>query len=187
MQTMNAVQAAHILLLAKVKTAAVLLDGTAGNGNDTLFLAQNSPDNAVIYAFDVQTAALEKTRIRLAEEKLLNKVELILDSHANLDNYITDRIDAAVFNLGYLPGAAHELTTLWSSTLEAVQKVLQKLSVNGVLIVTAYPGHEAGLDEQQKLEEFFAGLDKKTFIAVKYQMINHAANAPVCYLAERVK
>lgn len=187
MQTMSAVQAAHILLLAKVRQSAVLLDATAGNGGDTLFLAENSSATARIFAFDIQQEALHHTYARLCAQGLERKVELILDNHAALDRYIDCGIDAAIFNLGYLPGADHELTTIWESTAEALEKTLQKLTLNGILVVTAYPGHAAGQIEQQNLEEYLMKLPKASFVAAKYQMINHAATAPVCYMVERVK
>lgn len=41
---------------------------TCGNGHDTAFLARNMPDDAVLYAFDIQPCAIERTRQRLQDE-----------------------------------------------------------------------------------------------------------------------
>ena len=38
----NSIQISHILLKEALNTAKVVVDATAGNGNDTLFLAQNA-------------------------------------------------------------------------------------------------------------------------------------------------
>ena len=40
---------------------------TCGNGHDTAFLARTMPDDAVLYAFDIQPCAIERTRQRLQD------------------------------------------------------------------------------------------------------------------------
>lgn len=47
----NSIQLAHCLLKNRLNEAKIIVDATAGNGNDTLFLAQNTLNNAQIYAF----------------------------------------------------------------------------------------------------------------------------------------
>lgn len=59
MQTLNALRLAQQLLLPKVACAWCIVDATAGNGKDTLFLAKNSPENGIVYAFDIQEDAIE--------------------------------------------------------------------------------------------------------------------------------
>ena len=59
-------------------------------------------------------------------------MQLILDSHSNLDRYIQTPLDAGVFNLGYLPWADKTITTRRETTLEAVEKALSLLRVGGV-------------------------------------------------------
>jgi tRNA1(Val) A37 N6-methylase TrmN6 len=187
MQTMSAIKAAQLLLKEKVKSAAVLLDGTAGNGGDTLFLAKNAPPDAKIYAFDIQSAAISQAKETLAAAGFYDRVEFILASHADLDKYILEKIDAAIFNLGYLPRSSHAITTLGKTTLQAVEKVLEKLSVNGAVAITAYLGHSEGAAENEKLAAYLKNLSKSEFVAAQYKMINHADNAPICYVIERVK
>lgn len=50
----NSIQIAHLLLKEALKNAKIIVDATAGNGNDTLFIAQNATDEAKIFAFDIQ-------------------------------------------------------------------------------------------------------------------------------------
>ncbi|WP_019005767.1 tRNA (mnm(5)s(2)U34)-methyltransferase [Cohnella laeviribosi] len=47
---------------------AVAVDATAGGGVDTLFLARTVGPRGFVYAFDIQEAALTRTRNRLAAE-----------------------------------------------------------------------------------------------------------------------
>lgn len=64
------------------------VDGTCGNGHDTLFLAETLAEVSRkphgVFAFDVQPAAIEATRARLAEDGTANRVSLLLKSHAHL-------------------------------------------------------------------------------------------------------
>ena len=64
------------------------VDGTCGNGHDTLFLAETlasiegKPHG--VFAFDVQPAAVEATRARLDAAGLTGRVSLLLENHARL-------------------------------------------------------------------------------------------------------
>lgn len=187
MQTINAIQMAHIILLEKVKTANILVDATAGNGGDTAFLAMYAKDDARIFAFDIQKSALENTEDKLNELHLIHKVQLILDSHAKLEKYVEGSVDVAMFNLGYLPGGMRELTTLAESTLCAVNSCIEKLSVNGTISIVAYPGHTEGRIECENLHAMLKFLPQNEFIVGYYKMMNHTAIAPVLYLIEKVR
>ncbi|MEJ7220935.1 class I SAM-dependent methyltransferase, partial [Staphylococcus gallinarum] len=84
---------------------------TCGNGNDTLFLAQNVP-NGFVYGFDIQQLAITNTEQKVAT---FSNVKLIKDSHNNVKQYIKaehiGKIDAAIFNLGYLPKGDKSIVT----------------------------------------------------------------------------
>ncbi len=183
--TTSAIEAAHALLRTRLQTASVVVDATAGNGGDTLFLAENSPPQARVYAFDIQEQALAETKRKTAAYS--DKVCCIAAGHERVDEYIAEPVDAAIFNLGYLPGGDHAVTTTVESTLPAVGHMLEKLSLNGVLAIVAYPGHEAGQEEQQQLGMLLAELPKKKFTAGLYQLLNHEGAGPVLYLIEKVR
>ncbi len=130
----------HDFLAEVLDSESVAVDATMGKGNDTLFLAKRS---CKVYAFDVQAEALTKTRQRLEAEDI-NNVDLILDGHENLDNYVRESLRAAIFNLGYLPSADKSIITKPHTTLQAIEKVLDRLEVGGRLAIMVYYGHEGG-------------------------------------------
>ncbi|OHX48046.1 hypothetical protein BB776_04770, partial [Planococcus salinarum] len=84
------------LLEQSVTIGDNVIDATAGNGYDTLFLAQLTAGSGKVYAFDIQEDAVHATRDRVKE---FDNVDVILDSHANIGRYVKDEIGAAVFNL----------------------------------------------------------------------------------------
>jgi methylase of polypeptide subunit release factors len=188
MQTFNAVKSAKVLLAEKLQTARLVVDATAGNGYDTLFLAKNTPQDTDILAFDIQQSAIESTKKLLAEENLLYKVQLYCTSHADLLNYLEGYtgIDIAMFNLGYLPGCNHRVVTTADSTLQAVKAVIDSLNPGGVLSITAYPGHEEGAKEEQELHILLANLPAKAFTVIRLILLNHLNNPPVLYMIEKV-
>ena len=51
---MKSTQLAHRLIKAKLFGGEIVVDATAGNGHDTLFLANLVGHNGTVYAFDVQ-------------------------------------------------------------------------------------------------------------------------------------
>jgi ubiquinone/menaquinone biosynthesis C-methylase UbiE len=187
MQTFNAVKLAQQLLIEKVKIAQCVVDATAGNGKDTLFLAKNSCKDAVVWAFDIQQAAIIKTRQLLSTHNLLSKVKLMVDSHANIGSYTTGNIDVAMFNLGYLPNADHKITTELQSTITALREILNVLSVGGIISLVAYPGHQAGYWEQQAIEEHLISLSPEIFTVGCWSMINHVNNPPILYVVEKTR
>lgn len=187
MQTFNAVKLAQQLLLEKIKAAQCVVDATAGNGKDTLFLAKNSCKDAVIWAFDIQDAAIFKTKQLLVTHNLLNKVHLIVDNHANMSSYINGTIDVAMFNLGYLPSADHKITTDVQSTKMALQQILKALSVGGIVSLVTYPGHQEGYHEQQAIQEYLKSLSPEIFTVGCWSMINHVNHPPMLYVVEKTR
>lgn len=78
----------HNKLKEIVTTEDYVIDGTCGNGYDTLFLARLARK---VYAFDIQELAIENTKERMKRNRIHN-VEFILDSHANVDKYVEEKI-----------------------------------------------------------------------------------------------
>jgi 16S rRNA C1402 N4-methylase RsmH len=187
MQTFNAVKLAQQLLINKINTAKCIVDTTAGNGKDTLFLATNSCKDAIVWAFDIQQSAIIKTKQLLLTHNLLNKVKLIVDNHANINSYITGNIDVAMFNLGYLPNADHKITTELKSTITALRQILNTLSVGGIISLVTYPGHPEGYCEQQAVQEHLKSLSPEIFTVGCWSMINHINNPPILYVVEKTR
>lgn len=139
------------------------VDFTMGNGHDTLFLAQHCQQ---VYAFDIQKEALEMTKQHLGT---LSNVQLILDSHENMDQYLTT-FDVGIFNLGYLPQASHHITTTLASTQKALTKAIKYMQQ--ALFVVVYPGHEEGYQESIWIDAFVSQLDSHQFHVSSFRMLN---------------
>ncbi len=100
----------------------VAVDATAGNGHDTLYLAQKVGERGHVYAFDVQQAALDSTKERLAENGIPDeRVTLILSGHERMADYVKEPVRCVLFNLGWLPSGDHSVTTRVPTTLAAVE------------------------------------------------------------------
>ena len=79
-------------ILTHVKEGDVCADFTMGNGYDTEFLCRTVGESGKVYAFDIQPAAVESTKKRLAEVNCPENYTLICDSHHNAANYIDCKI-----------------------------------------------------------------------------------------------
>ena len=79
------------------------VDLTCGNGYDTLFLSNLAGKKGFVTAFDIQETAIERTKKLLQEESNFNNYKVIHNGHEHIDKYLTEKIDAAIYNLGYLP------------------------------------------------------------------------------------
>ncbi len=187
MQTLNAIRLAQQLLLPKVACADCIVDATAGNGKDTLFLAKNSPQNGMVYAFDIQENAINASRKRVDDHNVGDKVQLILDSHANVRSYIDKPIDVAMFNLGYLPGECHATMTMSQSTVCALTDIVSQLSDGGIISIITYPGHDQGKEENMAVRNYTMTLPTEQFTVLCIDMINHGNNPPILYMIEKVR
>ena len=124
---------------------ACAVDATLGNGHDALWLCSLVGQTGRVFGFDVQAEAVERSRGRLAEAGVEDRANLILDGHQNMRNYLeAGSADVVMFNLGWLPGAAHGVTTQTPTTLQAVNAALEVLKEEGLLTICVYPGHEEG-------------------------------------------
>ena len=137
------------------------VDATMGNGHDTLYLCGKVGRSGKVIAFDVQEQALINTRARLTDAGVIDRAELILDSHEHMDAYLDFAPDLIMFNLGWLPGTPHETTTRVETTLRAVEKALSLLKKGGLMTVCVYPGHEEGMREKKALLAWAAEVNDK--------------------------
>ncbi|NLC10803.1 MAG: methyltransferase domain-containing protein, partial [Firmicutes bacterium] len=58
----NAVKMAHRLIGEVIEDGDIVVDATAGNGHDTLFLARKVGPKGMVYAFDIKEEAILSTR-----------------------------------------------------------------------------------------------------------------------------
>ena len=173
-----------LFLSAHIKKGGVAVDFTMGNGHDTLWLSNAVGENGRVYAFDIQSQALENTAALLKKENAPENYILIHDSHARVLEYVKEPFCAGVFNLGYLPGGDKSLTTLRPSTLEAVRGGLELLASGGILLIAVYPGHAEGALEGEMLQEELSKLDRHFISVSRFQIINSPA-APFFFAVEK--
>ena len=88
-------------------------------------------------------------------------------------------VDAVMFNLGWLPGADHAVTTKVESTLRAVDVALELLREDGLLTICVYPGHEEGAREREALLEWAQNLDARRYDAMLRAYLNQTADPPL--------
>ena len=175
-------QMAHAFLEEVVTDEDIVVDATMGNGHDTLFLARLAKK---VYAFDIQEQAVEQTTKRLAEAKL-NNVELLLTGHENVDQYVAS-IKAVIFNLGYLPSADKTVITQPHTTIQALEKLCQRLVTGGRIAIMIYYGHTGGDVERDAVLDFVSQLPQQEFTVALYKTINQINQPPFLVMIEKLK
>ncbi len=184
----NTTQLAMKIVFEYVKPGDVVVDATAGNGQDTLLLAEMVGSLGKVYAFDIQAQAIENTRHLLEVHGKQNMVSLIPDCHSRMEEYVAEvgKISAVLFNLGYLPRGDKSITTLSKTTLMAVQHALNIIKIGGVLCITLYRGHQEGEREKFCILEFAQNLYKGQYHTAFISFPNQPANAPeILYITKK--
>ncbi|MBQ6817927.1 MAG: class I SAM-dependent methyltransferase [Bacilli bacterium] len=169
------------IISKRIKESDVCVDATCGRGNDTLFLAKLAKK---VYAFDIQKEAINSSKELLKEYE---NVVFINDSHENVNDYVTEEINVAMFNLGYLPKGDKNITTKSNTTISSIDKVIKKLEVKGIVSIVCYPGHPEGYRESMELLEYLRNINQKEYDIIRYDFINQINNPPFALIIERVK
>ncbi len=158
---MRLVEQVHAFVRTHLQAGDIAIDATAGNGHDTCFLAERVGPDGLVFAFDIQRAALNATRARLATRGMEGRARLILADHACLADHLPgplhSRLGAVLFNLGYLPGGDHALTTRPHTTLAAIAAARAILPPRGVIAITGYRGHAGGEAECRAIDQALQG------------------------------
>jgi tRNA1(Val) A37 N6-methylase TrmN6 len=160
---------------------SIVIDATLGNGFDTLFLANLDLLNFVlqIYGYDIQNKAIEnasqKLKNNLSKDQLEN-VFLINKSHVDFSD-VKSKVDLIIYNLGYLPTTDKSITTMTKTTLISIQAALNKLSSNGAISITCYPGHLEGEKEERAILEFLKTLNRENF-EIRYHKWQNRDKSP---------
>lgn len=151
---MRLTQSVHIHLKEVLKAGDSALDATAGNGHDSLHMAELIGPLGTLVAIDLQVKAIENTRNKLASKDYLERSKLLKGNHADVLKQLNGTFKAIVFNLGYLPGSDQKLITEVDSTISALNEVPRLLDPNGILLVTTYRAHKGGLPESIAVEDW---------------------------------
>lgn len=166
----------------------VLVDATAGNGHDTLFLARLARTiRGEVLAFDIQQEALDATQGLLTAESLAAR--LVCASHARLLEYVSGNVAAVMFNLGFWPGSDKTVVTRAEHTLAALRVAADVLLAHGVISVHAYTGHPGGLEEAESVRAWARSLPRKHWRVQEITEANRgdlAKRAETLWLVEKV-
>ncbi|GGC81018.1 rRNA methyltransferase [Thalassobacillus devorans] len=189
--TLNTVLAfAHQVMKAAIKEGDTAVDATCGNGHDTQFLSNLVGETGYVYGFDIQDAAIASTKAKLTEQQF-NRVTLIHDSHKEVSRYIkpehTRLLKGAIFNLGYLPGSDKTVVTTPTSTLTALEHLLELLQPEGVVVLVVYHGHAGGSEEKDQLLDYVQTLNQQSFHVLQYAFINQKNTPPFVIAIEKRK
>ena len=162
----NPVKLSHYLIENRVENNIRACDMTAGNGKDSKFILDKK-NPKILYAFDSQKLIGQRENFKF-----------ILDDHKNIEKYIEEKIDLFIYNLGFLPKGDKSITTNYKSVIKSLESALNLLNENGLILITFYPGHEAGKNEAFYVGNFLKNLDQKNFQIIKYDFFNQINNPP---------
>lgn len=177
---------AQELLRPAIRPGDLVIDATAGNGHDTVFLAGCVGETGRVLAFDVQEAALDSARERVVAAGFAGRVAFHHASHSGMASHAAaGSVSVIMFNLGYLPGQDHQLTTQSAETLAAIGSATGLLGPCGILSVICYPGHPAGAVEAEAVEARMHQLTPAGWRAARYGAIGTLRPAPFLLLARK--
>ena len=162
------------------------VDATCGNGFDTLFLCKLAGSNGHVSAFDIQEQAIERTKNMLETNLDFVNYNLIKDSHEFINKYVKDELDAALFNLGYLPFSDKMVTTKPDTTVNAIANLLPILKPDGRIYITTYISHDTG-HEIKEIHDMLINLDKSLYNVIHVSIINKENCPPELYIIEKNK
>ena len=156
-------------LISEKKDILVAVDMTVGRGNDTYFLAGIAKK---VYGFDIQPVAID-IALKLINNEMLSNVELIKDNHENIKNYVFEKVDVAIYNLGYLPQGDKSIKTETSSTINSLKSLLEILNSEGLVVIVLYSHN---IEEIDSVENFTKNLSSD-YDVLQYKVLNRT-NSP---------
>ncbi len=175
---------AHQLLRQTIRLGDTVVDATMGNGHDSVFLARCVGTHGTVWAFDVQADALSATAKRAEAAGIAAQLRLLHRGHEHLAQYVRAPVQAAIFNLGYLPGADKNLTTRADTTEAALNALLPLLAPGGLIVLVIYGGHPQGALEQTAVEAWARALPQQDYAVLRYQFANQINQPPYLLAVE---
>lgn len=167
----------HYIIKNFLKTKNIAIDATLGNGHDTDFL---SNEFSLVYSFDIQKIACDKYKAKAKSNTII-----ICDSHHKLNEYINSKVDCIMYNLGFLPGASKDITTLHETSLLSIKAGLNLLNDNGIMSICIYTGHDEGKKEKTCILKFLEDLPKNEFGVMIHKYLNRSKTAPMLVIIEK--
>jgi len=177
-----------------IRKGDTVIDATLGNGKDFVFLADLVGPKGCVMGYDIQKLAIESSKKAwlnfAAHQKNLPEIHFFRKSHEEfedvsivLKNRKIKQIQAVVYNLGYLPGEEHNITTQPDTTIGSLSNALSILSNHGIVSIVSYRGHDNGF-ETDAIRSFLAELNPKFYTVTELAFINRK-NCPVVFWLEK--
>ncbi len=148
-------QLAWDFLRPVINPGDIVVDATAGTGQDSLFLLQCVGSTGRVFSFDVQTAAIKQTKKMIEDSGCSGKITFIQKSHDLIVEVLKQEavqactVKAVMFNLGYFPGGDQKLVTNVETTLKALSGAVTLLAPGGMITVCLYSGHPGDWQNQR--------------------------------------
>ena len=171
MKAKNINEVTHDWCLEVLSDKDIVVDATAGNGHDTLFLSEHAK---WVYAFDVSEVAIVRTQELIKHQ---SNITLIHDSHEQLSKYIKEKAHGIMYNCGYLPNSDHKSITQTHSTLASLAEAKSILDDKGWICITVYLKHTHGAKEAEQVKQW---LQDNTIIEKVYTY-EGIKDAPIAY------
>ena len=96
-----------------------------------------------------------------------------------MEQYVPkNNVAAVIFNLGYLPGGDHSITTMTETTMLGLDAALRVIRPGGIVTVVLYDGHEEGYREKQSILIWAETLDPKKYHVAYVNMLNQKNHPP---------
>lgn len=177
------------LLAQALAPGDVVVDATAGNGHDAVFLAGLISPGGVVHCFDIQAEALANTCLLLEKAGLAQAARFHAVGHEALLTALPEedrgRIRAVVFNLGYLPGGDASVVTRPETTLAALEASRRVLASGGALSIVCYTGHPGGAAEAASVQAWCEALDFADWRAARYELANKPGDPIRLFFVEK--
>ena len=167
----------------------IAVDATAGNGNDTVFLAKLVGDAGRVHSFDIQPEALKKAGERVRQDGVDKQVVFHATGHENMLSVLPEEhagmVRAVVYNLGFLPGSDESIVTKSETTLKALNASCQALAPDGVISIICYTGHPGGQNEAATVSDWCKALDFAEWRVLRYEVANKPGDPIILYFIEK--
>ncbi|WP_431804449.1 class I SAM-dependent methyltransferase [Halobacillus andaensis] len=182
-------QYAHDLMEDTLTEGDIAIDGTCGNGHDTLHLCKLVGSSGHVYGYDIQKQAVNNTIARLEADLLSERATIFQQSHDQIGSTIPhkdlSRLKAAIFNLGYLPGSDKSIITTPEGTLRSIKSILEHLQPGGLIVLVVYHGHPGGREEKDEVLQFVTSLEQNSYSVLQYGFINQKNSPPFVLAIEK--